>query len=147
MGRPVRIRWRKRRWLWPEPACPVGSFVEQDERVAAPRAKLATRACWWAIEQVRRKHASVNGLPRQLGTGWRTVGEAIMPLLQAARIAAWHLWVRQAAACPSVRTGVANRAVGTGTTRVQVFRHIGMPCHVFPSETTKQGQAKTVTAG
>jgi transposase len=84
MGRPVRIRWRKRRWVCPDPACPVRSFVEQDERVAAPRARLTTRACWWAIEQIRREHASVNGLRRQLGAGWRTVWEAILPLLQAA---------------------------------------------------------------
>jgi transposase len=84
MGRPVRIRWRKRRWLCPEPTCRIRSFIEQDERVAAPRATLTTRACWWAIEQIRREHASVNGLRRQLGTGWRTVWEAILPLLQAA---------------------------------------------------------------
>jgi transposase len=84
MGRPVRICWRKRRWLCPEPACPVTTFVEQDERVAAPRAKLTTRACRWAINQLRREHASVNGLRRQLGTGWRTVWESIRPLLAAA---------------------------------------------------------------
>jgi len=84
MGRPVRIRWRKRRWICPEPGCHVGSFVEQDEQVAAPRAKLTVRACRWAIEQIRREHASVNGIRRQLGTGWRTVWEAILPLLEAA---------------------------------------------------------------
>ena len=84
MGRPVRIRWRKRRWVCSEPACPVGSFVEQDEQVAVPRAKLTVRACRWAIEQIRREHASVNGVRRQLGTGWRTVWESILPLLEAA---------------------------------------------------------------
>ena len=84
MGRPVRVRWRKRCWRCLEPMCRVGSFVEQDERVAAPRARLTTRACWWAIEQIRREHASVNGVRRQLGTGWRTVWEAILPLLEAA---------------------------------------------------------------
>ncbi len=73
MGRPVRIRWRKRRWVCPDPGCPVGSFVEQHERVVAPRAVLTTRACRWAIEQIRRERASVNGIRRQLGTGWRTV--------------------------------------------------------------------------
>jgi transposase len=83
-GRPVRIVWRKRRWLCPEPACEVASFVEQDEQVAASRAVMTTRACWWAIEQIRREHASVNGIRRQLGTGWRTVWESIKPLLQAA---------------------------------------------------------------
>jgi transposase len=84
MGRPVRIRWRKRRWVCPDPGCPVGSFVEQDEQIAGPRAKLTVRACRWAIEQIRREHASVNGVRRQLGTGWRTVWESIKPLLQAA---------------------------------------------------------------
>ena len=84
MGRPVRIVWRKRRWVCREPACRVGSFVERDERVAAPRAKLTVRACRWAIEQIRREHASVNGVRRQLGTGWRTVWEAIKPLMQQA---------------------------------------------------------------
>ena len=83
MGRPVRIRWRKRRWVCPDPGCPVGTFVEQDERIAAPRASLTARACRWAIEQIRREHASVNGVRRQLGTGWRTVWESIEPLLQA----------------------------------------------------------------
>lgn len=84
MGRPVRIVWRKRRWLCPDRGCPVGSFVEQDERIAAPRAKLTRRACRWSIEQIRREHASVNGIRRQLGTSWRTVWESIKPLLAAA---------------------------------------------------------------
>ena len=84
MGRPVRIVWRKRRWVCPEPACPVGSFVEQDERVAAPRATLTVRACRWVVEQIRREHASVNGVRRQLGTGWGTVWDAVKPLLQHA---------------------------------------------------------------
>jgi transposase len=57
--------------------------VEQDDRIAAPRSSLTTRACRWAIEQIRREHASVNGIRRQLGTGWRTVWESIRPLLQA----------------------------------------------------------------
>jgi transposase len=76
--------WRKRRWICPEPLCQVGSCVEQDLDVAAPRAKLTTRACRWAIEQIRREHASVNGVRRQLGTGWRTVWESIKPLLETA---------------------------------------------------------------
>ena len=29
-GRPVRITWRKRRWLCPDPDCVKRSFVEQD---------------------------------------------------------------------------------------------------------------------
>ena len=83
-GRPVRIVWRKRRWVCPDPGCPVGSFVEQDDRIAAPRSKLTARAARWAIEQIRREHASVNGVRRQLGCGWRTVWDTIKPILQAA---------------------------------------------------------------
>jgi transposase len=83
-GRPVCLRWRKRRWVCPDPGCPVGSFTEQDEAVAAPRAKLTSRACRWAIEQIRREHASVNGVRRQLGTSWATVWTSIEPILAAA---------------------------------------------------------------
>jgi len=83
-GRPVRIVWRKRRWVCPEPACEVNSFVEQDEQVAAPRGVLTARACRWAFGQIRREYARVNGIRRQLGTGWRTVWDSIKPLLQAA---------------------------------------------------------------
>jgi transposase len=80
-GRPVRLRWHKRTWTCPDPGCPMGTFTEQDEQVAAPRALLTARACRWAIEQIRREHASVAGLARRLGTTWRTVWRAIRPLL------------------------------------------------------------------
>jgi len=83
-GRRVRIRWVKRRWVCPDPDCPTATFVEQNAAVASPRATLTVRACWWAIGQLRREHASVNGIRRQLGTGWRTVWAAIKPLLEAA---------------------------------------------------------------
>ena len=83
-GRPVRIRWRKRRWVCPDAVCPVGSFTEQDEAVAAPRARLTARACRWAIEQIRREQASVNGVRRQLGTSCSTVWASIEPILTAA---------------------------------------------------------------
>lgn len=83
-GRPVLLLWRKRRWRCPEPACVVVTFLEQDETVAAPRSKLTRRAAWGATEQIRREHASVNGIRRQLGTGRRTVWDTIRPLLEAA---------------------------------------------------------------
>ncbi len=59
-----------------------GLATEQDDDVARPRALLSTRACWWAIGQLRREHASVGGLARQLGTTWRTVWRGIAPLLE-----------------------------------------------------------------
>jgi transposase len=83
-GRPVRVRWRKRTWTCPQAACPIGTFTEQDEQVAVPRALLTARACRWAIEQLRREHASIAGLARRLGTTWRTVWRSIRPLLQRA---------------------------------------------------------------
>ncbi len=82
-GRPVEVIWRKRTWRCDEPACAAGGFTEQDAAIARPRALLTTRACWWAIGQLRREHASVAGLARQLGTSWRTLWKAIHPLLQA----------------------------------------------------------------
>jgi len=43
MGRPVRIIWRKRRWVCPDVGCPVKTFVEQDERT--PPLGRGHRAC------------------------------------------------------------------------------------------------------
>lgn len=83
-GRPTTVVWRKRRWRCPEPACPVGVFSEQDERVARPRALLTVRACRWAIAELGGEHASVQGLARRLGTTWRTVWTSIEPILATA---------------------------------------------------------------
>jgi transposase len=82
-GRPVRLVWRKRTWRCDEAACARRSWTERDGDLARPRALLTTRACWWAIKQLRREHASVAGIARQLGTTWRTVWRSIRPLLQA----------------------------------------------------------------
>ena len=81
--RPVRVVWRKRTWRCEESLCPTKVFTEQNPDVAAPRALLTTRACWWAINQIRREHASISGIARQLGTTWNTVWSSIRPLLQA----------------------------------------------------------------
>ncbi|WP_199589248.1 transposase family protein [Blastococcus sp. TF02A-26] len=80
-GRPVILVWRKRTWRCPDSDCPASGFTEQDDRLARPRALLTVRACWWAIGQLRREHASVAGLARTLGTTWRTVWRSIRPLL------------------------------------------------------------------
>jgi transposase len=81
-GRPVEMLWRKRVWRCAEPGCEAGAFTEQQEDLARPRSLLTQRACWWAVGQLRREHASVAGLARQLGTTWRTLWRAIAPLLQ-----------------------------------------------------------------
>ena len=72
-GAPTVVWWRKRTWECVEPSCPVGVFTEQDDHVAKPRAMLTTRACRWAVDQLRREHASIAGLARQLATTWRTL--------------------------------------------------------------------------
>jgi transposase len=82
LGRPTRLVWRKRTWRCAEDHCPTRSFTEQHDDLAGPRALLTIRACWWAINQLRREHASVAGLARQLGTTWRTVWRSIKPLLE-----------------------------------------------------------------
>ncbi|WP_425460100.1 ISL3 family transposase [Humibacillus xanthopallidus] len=51
--------------------------------MARPRGLLTVRACWWAIEQIRREHASVAGVARQLACSWKTVWRSIRPLLEA----------------------------------------------------------------
>ena len=81
-GRPVTVVWWKRTWCCPEPTCPVAVFTEQDEAVARPRGLLTTRAAWWAARQLRREHASILGLARQLGTAWKTVWRSVKPLLE-----------------------------------------------------------------
>ncbi len=82
-GRPVRLRWRKRTWSCPDPDCSVRSFTEQDEGVAPARARLSTRATWWAIKQIRFEHGNINGLARQLGVNWWTLWGWVKPKLQA----------------------------------------------------------------
>ncbi|MEZ5161771.1 MAG: hypothetical protein R2709_14130 [Marmoricola sp.] len=52
--RPVRVVWRKRTWRC-ESRTLAKVFTEQNPDVAAPRALLTTRACWWAISQIRRE--------------------------------------------------------------------------------------------
>ena len=82
-GRPVRLAWVKRRYLCPEPDCVGGTFVERNDAVAAPRALLTTRAVRWAVQQLRREHASIAGLARQLGVDWNTLWRAVHTRLDA----------------------------------------------------------------
>jgi Helix-turn-helix domain of transposase family ISL3 len=76
----VGLWWRQRRYRCLEPACPIGGFSE-DHPLAAARAKLTTRAAWWAISCIQRDTASVAAVARRLGVDWHTVWDAIKPLL------------------------------------------------------------------
>jgi len=80
-GAPVELLWRVRRWRCVEPSCPIGTFTEGND-LAFARAKLTTRAAWWAISCIQRDTASVAALARRLGVDWHTVWKAIAPLLE-----------------------------------------------------------------
>lgn len=80
-GRPVTIVWRKRRFVCPGGACERTAFVEYAPQVAWPRHTTTRRCVWWAVEQLRREHATVAGLARQLGTAWRTVWNPVKDVL------------------------------------------------------------------
>ena len=76
-GRPVRLRWRKRRWTCPNPDCAVGSFVEQDRGIAPVRALLTSRAARWVTTQVGRLGRPVDEVAAELGCDWHTVNKEV----------------------------------------------------------------------
>ena len=76
-GRPVRLRWRKRRWMCPNPECGVRSFIEQDSGIGAVRALLRSRAARWVTVQVGRRGRSVDEVAAELGCGWHTVNNEV----------------------------------------------------------------------
>ena len=80
-GSPVVLAWRQRTWACPDDACPAGTFTEELPSLASRRAVLTTRAIWWAIGQLRREHATIEGLSRQLGVTWNTLWRVVEPRL------------------------------------------------------------------
>ena len=76
-GRPVRLRWRKRRWTCPSPECAVSSFIEQDAGTAPVRGLLTSRAARWATAQVGQLGRSVQEVATELGCGWHTVNGGV----------------------------------------------------------------------
>ena len=69
-----------RRYRCVESLCPGGVFTEEHD-LASARAKLTTRAAWWAISLIQRDTASVAAVARRLGVDWHTVWDAIAPIL------------------------------------------------------------------
>ena len=76
-GRPVRLQWRKRRWVCPSRVCEVGSFVEQDPVIAPERGLLTSRAARWATTQVGRLGRTVGDVAAELGCDWHTVNKEV----------------------------------------------------------------------
>lgn len=78
----VWLVWRQRSWRCREPTCPQGTFTEQVPDLVAERGSITTRAVAWAIGQLRREHATIAGLARQLAVAWKTVWRAVLPELE-----------------------------------------------------------------
>ena len=76
-GRPVRLRWRKRRWRCPDRGCARRSFVEQDPTIGPPRALLTSRAARWVTAQVGKLGRSVDEVAEELGCDWHTVNDEV----------------------------------------------------------------------
>jgi len=77
-GRPSRLVWRKRRWMCPDGDCPMGSWTEEDDRIAAPRQLLTSRAARWATLQVGRHARSINEMAGEFGCDWHTVNDTVV---------------------------------------------------------------------
>jgi transposase len=68
-GRPVRLVWRKRRWICLDPDCPAKSFTEE---APAIEGSLTRRAAKEICRRVGQDAHSVAQVARDFGTGWAT---------------------------------------------------------------------------
>ena len=76
-GRPVRLRWRKRRRTCPNPDCEIRSFIEQDPTIGPQRALLTSRAARWVTIQVGRRGRPIQEVAAELGCDWHTVNKEV----------------------------------------------------------------------
>jgi transposase len=77
----VQLVWRQRVWRCGDGDCAGKTFVEQVPALVARRGSITKRAISWAVGQLRREHATIEGIRRQLGTSWKTVWRAVEPEL------------------------------------------------------------------
>jgi transposase len=77
-GHPTRLIWHKRRFCCPEVSCPVGSWTEEDPRIASQRLSMTDRSGRWITEQVGRCARSVSEVAKELGCDWHTVNDAVL---------------------------------------------------------------------
>jgi transposase len=75
-GRRSRLRWRKRRWRCPEPACPAGSWTEQHPALR-PRMTMTERARQTACRRVGRDGHTVAAVAADFAVGWHTIMRAV----------------------------------------------------------------------
>lgn len=77
-GRPTRLAWHKRRMHCLDGECAMGSWTEEDDRIAAARQVLTTRAARWVTIQVGRHARSVNEVAGELACAWHTVNDTVV---------------------------------------------------------------------
>ena len=77
-GHPTRLVWHKQGFCCPETSCPVGSWTEEDPRIASTRLQMTDRSGRWITEQVGRCARSVSEVAKELGCDWHTVNEAVL---------------------------------------------------------------------
>ena len=77
-GKPTRLHWHKRRWRCADSDCAMGSWTEQDPRMAAPRMATTDRAGRWMTAQVGKCARSVAEVAKELGCDWHTVNDAVV---------------------------------------------------------------------
>jgi len=77
-GRPTTLVWHKRRLCCAEAACSMGTWTEQDSRVAFARHQTTDRAGRWLTTQIGKNGRSVQEIAEELGCAWHTVNDALL---------------------------------------------------------------------
>lgn len=77
-GHPTRLVWHKRRFCCPETSCLMGSWTEEDPRIASMRLQMTDRSGRWITKQVGRCGRSVSEVAKELGCDWHTVNDAVL---------------------------------------------------------------------
>ena len=81
-GRPVRLVWRKRRWLCPHQGCAVRTFTDQEPDIAPPRGRITSRAARWATRRAGMGRA-IKEIAAELGCNWHAAMAAVQRWGQA----------------------------------------------------------------
>ncbi|MBW3579166.1 MAG: ISL3 family transposase [Actinobacteria bacterium] len=77
-GTPTVLVWRQVRWRCPHRSCPVGSWMQVDDRIVVGNRGITDRAARWACEQVGRHGRTVAEVAGDLGCDWHTVNRAVI---------------------------------------------------------------------
>ncbi|HEX2028055.1 MAG TPA: transposase [Nitriliruptorales bacterium] len=77
-GTPTVLVWRQVRWRCPNRSCPVGSWMQIDDRIVAGNRGITDGAARWACEQVGRHGRTVSEVADDLGCDWHTVNRAVI---------------------------------------------------------------------